>query len=335
MRHSNSTCTQPLPHQPSPLPTPPLSHLTRQPLPSLTSLVNPSPLSPYSSTPPLSHLTRQPLPSLTSLVNPSPLSPHSSTPPLSHLTRQPLPSLTSLVNPSPLSPHSSTPPLSHLTRQPLPSLTSLVNPSLLSPHSSTSPLSHLTRQPLPSLTSLVNPSPLSPHSLTSPHSNSTPFLPRSSPPLFYPAPFLPFSTLLLSTPFLPRSSPPLFYPTPLLPHPLKTQIKKLVYVYLMRYAEEQQDAALLSVSSFQKALKDPNQMIRAGALRILCGIRVPIIAPVMMLAIKESSTDMSPYVRKVAAHAIPKLYSLDPDMQEGLVEIVEKLLKDKTTVSGG
>ena len=103
----------------------------------------------------------------------------------------------------------------------------------------------------------------------------------------------------------------------------------------MRYAEEQQDAALLSVSSFQKALKDPNQMIRAGALRILCGIRVPIIAPVMMLAIKESSSDMSPYVRKVAAHAIPKLYSLDPDMQESLVEIVEKLLKDKTTVSGG
>lgn len=113
------------------------------------------------------------------------------------------------------------------------------------------------------------------------------------------------------------------------------EIKKLVYVYLMRYAEEQQDAALLSVSSFQKALKDPNQMIRAGALRILCGIRVPIIAPVMMLAIKESSTDMSPYVRKVAAHAIPKLYSLDPDMQEGLVEIVEKLLKDKTTLVVG
>ena len=75
-------------------------------------------------------------------------------------------------------------------------------------------------------------------------------------------------------------------------------------------------------------------MIRASALRILCGIRVPIIAPVMMLAIKESSSDMSPYVRKVAAHAIPKLYSLDPEMQESLVEIVEKLLKDKTTVSG-
>ena len=33
------------------------------------------------------------------------------------------------------------------------------------------------------------------------------------------------------------------------------KIKKLVYVYLVRYAEEQQDLALLSISTFQKALK--------------------------------------------------------------------------------
>ena len=34
-----------------------------------------------------------------------------------------------------------------------------------------------------------------------------------------------------------------------------TEVRKLVYVYLERYAEEQQDLALLSVSTFQKALK--------------------------------------------------------------------------------
>ena len=67
------------------------------------------------------------------------------------------------------------------------------------------------------------------------------------------------------------------------------QIKKLVYVYLVRYAEEQQDVALLSISTFQKALKDPNQLIRASALRVLSSIRVPIIAPIMMLAIKDVS----------------------------------------------
>lgn len=32
-------------------------------------------------------------------------------------------------------------------------------------------------------------------------------------------------------------------------------MKKLVYVYLVRYAEEQQDLALLSISTFQRGLK--------------------------------------------------------------------------------
>ncbi|XP_029399761.1 AP-3 complex subunit beta-1 isoform X1 [Mus pahari] len=113
------------------------------------------------------------------------------------------------------------------------------------------------------------------------------------------------------------------------------EIKKLVYVYLVRYAEEQQDLALLSISTFQRALKDPNQLIRASALRVLSSIRVPIIVPVMLLAIKEASADLSPYVRKNAAHAIQKLYSLDPEQKEMLIEVIEKLLKDKSTLVAG
>ncbi|XP_023242100.1 AP-3 complex subunit beta-2-like [Centruroides sculpturatus] len=109
------------------------------------------------------------------------------------------------------------------------------------------------------------------------------------------------------------------------------EVKKLVYVYLVRYAEEQQDLALLSISTFQRALKDPNQLIRASALRVLSSIRVPVIVPIMMLAIKDAVNDMSPYVRKTAAHAIPKLYSLDPEQRDQLIEVIEKLLSDKTT----
>uniref|UniRef100_A0A8C7LC16 AP-3 complex subunit beta n=1 Tax=Oncorhynchus kisutch TaxID=8019 RepID=A0A8C7LC16_ONCKI len=113
------------------------------------------------------------------------------------------------------------------------------------------------------------------------------------------------------------------------------ELKKLVYVYLVRYAEEQQDLALLSISTFQRALKDPNQLIRASALRVLSSIRVPIIVPIMMLAIKEAASDMSPYVRKTSAHAIQKLYSLDPDQKEHLIEVIDKLLKDKSTLVAG
>lgn len=45
-------------------------------------------------------------------------------------------------------------------------------------------------------------------------------------------------------------------------------MKKLVYVYLVRYAEEQQDLALLSISTFQRGLKvgwfgDPGEIWRS------------------------------------------------------------------------
>lgn len=110
------------------------------------------------------------------------------------------------------------------------------------------------------------------------------------------------------------------------------EVKKLVYVFLCRYAEEQQDLALLSISTFQRALKDPNQLIRASALRVLSSIRVSLIIPIVMLAIKEAAQDMSPYVRKTAAHAIPKLYNLDPEQKEELLLVIEKLLSDRTTL---
>ncbi|KAH8270961.1 hypothetical protein KR044_005149 [Drosophila immigrans] len=113
------------------------------------------------------------------------------------------------------------------------------------------------------------------------------------------------------------------------------EVKKLVYVYLVRYAEEQQDLALLSISTFQRALKDPNQLIRASALRVLSSIRVSMIVPIVMLAIRDSAADLSPYVRKTAAHAIPKLYSLDPEQKDELVTVIEKLLSDRTTLVVG
>ncbi|VDL53073.1 unnamed protein product [Hymenolepis diminuta] len=113
------------------------------------------------------------------------------------------------------------------------------------------------------------------------------------------------------------------------------EIKKLVYAYLVRYAEEQQDLALLSISTFQRSLKDANQLIRASALRVLSSIRIPVIAPILMLAVRDGSVDLSPYVRKTVAHAIPKLYSLEPEEKESLVEIINKLLEDKSTVVAG
>lgn len=57
-----------------------------------------------------------------------------------------------------------------------------------------------------------------------------------------------------------------------------------------------------------------------------------MISPIIMLAIKDASSDMSPYVRKTAAHAIPKLYSIDNELKSELITIIQKLLADKTVL---
>lgn len=110
------------------------------------------------------------------------------------------------------------------------------------------------------------------------------------------------------------------------------ELRKLVYQYVVRYAEELPDIALLSISSFQKGLKDPNQLIRASALRVLSSIRVDVIIPIVMIAVNTAAVDMSPYVRKCAAHALPKLFALAPHEKEGLIETVDKLLHDRTSL---
>ena len=113
------------------------------------------------------------------------------------------------------------------------------------------------------------------------------------------------------------------------------EVRKLVYIYLLRYAEQEPDLALLSINSFQKDLSDKNQIIRAMALRVMSGIRVPVISPIVLLGIKKCSTDSSAYVRKAAAHAIPKCYSLDVSQKDALIEIIASLLKDRSTITIG
>ena len=107
------------------------------------------------------------------------------------------------------------------------------------------------------------------------------------------------------------------------------EIKKLVYIYLLHYAESEPDLALLSINTIQKSLTDQNPQVRAMALRVMSGIRVPVISQIVSLAIKRGCGDMSPYVRKAAALAIPKCYRLDPNTLPQLLDYLSILLGDK------
>ncbi len=107
------------------------------------------------------------------------------------------------------------------------------------------------------------------------------------------------------------------------------EIKKLVYIYLLHYAESDPDLALLSVNAIQKSLTDQNPQVRAMALRTMSGMRVPVISQIVSLAIKRGCADMSPHVRKASALAIPKCYRLDPNTLPQLLECLSILLGDK------
>lgn len=68
--------------------------------------------------------------------------------------------------------------------------------------------------------------------------------------------------------------------------------------------------ALLSINCFQKDLGDPNPLVRAWALRAMAGIRLLVIAPIVLVAVEKCARDPSVYVRKCAANALPKLHDL-------------------------
>ena len=65
------------------------------------------------------------------------------------------------------------------------------------------------------------------------------------------------------------------------------ELKKLIYMYLVRHAGDQPDLALLSVNSFQRDLSDQNPLIRALALRVMSSIRLPIIQPIVLMAVQK------------------------------------------------
>eukprot|EP01119_Soliformovum_irregulare_P017735 TRINITY_DN5315_c0_g6_i1.p1 TRINITY_DN5315_c0_g6~~TRINITY_DN5315_c0_g6_i1.p1 ORF type:complete len:1052 (+),score=400.87 TRINITY_DN5315_c0_g6_i1:2138-5293(+) len=123
----------------------------------------------------------------------------------------------------------------------------------------------------------------------------------------------------------------------LFPHVVKSvisknvELKKMVYMFLVHYAEMEQDAALLAINSFQKDLGNSNQLIRAFALRVMSSIRVKIISQLIVIAIDKCCKDSSPYVRKTAAHAIPKVFNLDREQKEQCIKIIQILLGDRST----
>jgi AP-3 complex subunit beta len=109
------------------------------------------------------------------------------------------------------------------------------------------------------------------------------------------------------------------------------ELRKLVYYFIVHYAEDRPNEALLSVSAFQKDLVDTSMHVRSLALRILGSIRITAIAPVVMIAIKKGVADMMPIVRKAAAVGLAKSYSVNKEeAEESIYPMLEQLLGDRS-----
>eukprot|EP00544_Gedaniella_sp_CCMP2646_P013853 CAMPEP_0202500234 /NCGR_PEP_ID=MMETSP1361-20130828/32395_1 /ASSEMBLY_ACC=CAM_ASM_000849 /TAXON_ID=210615 /ORGANISM="Staurosira complex sp., Strain CCMP2646" /LENGTH=275 /DNA_ID=CAMNT_0049132633 /DNA_START=183 /DNA_END=1007 /DNA_ORIENTATION=- len=114
------------------------------------------------------------------------------------------------------------------------------------------------------------------------------------------------------------------------------EVRKMVYMYLVQYADHDaatRELSLLSINSFQRGLADSEQWIRALALRVLTSIRVSDVLQIQILGVQKCAQDKSPYVRKCAANALAKLNERcsDKAQRDILLEIMTMLLQQDSS----
>eukprot|EP01052_Picozoa_sp_SAG31_P034396 SAG31_NODE_4014_length_3664_cov_2.541094_1_plen_904_part_00 len=92
------------------------------------------------------------------------------------------------------------------------------------------------------------------------------------------------------------------------------ELKKLVYLYLINYAKQKPDLAIMAVNSFVSDAKDPNPLVRALALRTMSSIRVDKITEYLCDPLRAALLDTDPYVKKTAAFCVVKLHLMNPEL---------------------
>ena len=109
-----------------------------------------------------------------------------------------------------------------------------------------------------------------------------------------------------------------------------TELKKLVYLYLINYAKTQPELTILAVNTFVKDSQDPNPLIRALAVRTMGCIRVDRITEYLCDPLERCLKDPDPYVRKTAAVCVAKLYDINAELVEdrGFLEALLNLVGD-------
>lgn len=121
----------------------------------------------------------------------------------------------------------------------------------------------------------------------------------------------------------------------LFPHMVKCmetnsiELKKLVYLYIINYAKNKADLAIMAVNSFQKdAREKTSPLLRALSIRTMGCIRIEKITNEFVDSLKNGLQDYDPYVKKTSAIAVAKLFSIAPKtvQDQDLIKLLQALL---------
>lgn len=106
--------------------------------------------------------------------------------------------------------------------------------------------------------------------------------------------------------------------------------KKMVYLYLVNYAESNSELAILAVNTLQKDCKDDDPMIRGLALRSLCSLNLLNMIEYLQPAVKTALEDVNGYVRKTAVIGVVKVFNISRSAvaDSDLVDMLRRMVAD-------
>ena len=100
--------------------------------------------------------------------------------------------------------------------------------------------------------------------------------------------------------------------------------------FLVTYAKQNQDLAILALNTFEKDCRDENPTVRGMALRSLCSLRLKTVVEYVIPCLERGLVDQSAYVRRNAIMGVLKVYHIEKDRirDSNLVTALQNLVLD-------
>lgn len=114
-----------------------------------------------------------------------------------------------------------------------------------------------------------------------------------------------------------------------------TELRVLVYSYVIKNCLLNPDLSVLIISSIQKDLRNDNSLMRAMAIKYLSSLPIPIISPVISASIEQCVNDLNYHVKSAGITALLNLMKIDNGQTDFVIDIIEKSIKDNYPISNG